>query len=61
MKRYASVMICVMCVMLASVLRHVVLHHAKAAAEEYSRNLGSAVLMEVSVLPEAGFPDLVNS
>ena len=35
MKRYASVLICVLFVMLASALRHVILPQAKCAAIRY--------------------------
>jgi len=48
MKKYAAVLICVLFVMLASALRHVILPHAKSAAVEYARRAAYMDAAEVS-------------
>ena len=52
MKRFVSVFVCVLCVMLASILRHVILAKAAPAAAEYSRRSSDAVLEELSLFME---------
>lgn len=42
MKKFAFAAVCVLCVMLASVLRHVILAKTVPAAAEYSLRPGSA-------------------